>query len=62
MKLFPGGFSGNICSHFCYTGGTFWFQVPSETFLYQIIRMAPSKVYDYVITSYLKNQITYDKL
>ena len=23
-NLFPGGFSDNICRHFCYTGGTFW--------------------------------------
>ena len=55
MKLFPGGFSGNIYRHFCYTEGTFWRQVPSETLLYQMICMAPSKVYDYVITFYLKN-------
>ena len=46
MKLFPGGFSGNIYRHFCYTEGTFWRQVPSETLLHQIIRMAPSKVHD----------------
>lgn len=62
MKLFPRWFfRQHLPSHLLY-GGTFWFQVPSETLLYQIIRMEPSKVYDYVITFYLKNQITYDKL
>lgn len=62
MKLFPRWFFRQYLQSLLLYGGTFWFQVPSETFLYQIIRMAPSKVYDYVITSYLKNQITYDKL
>lgn len=62
MKLFPRRFFRQYLPLLLLYGDTFWFQVPSETLLYQIIRMEPSKVYDYVITFYLKNQITYDKL
>lgn len=62
MKLFPRWFFRQYLPLLLLYGDTFWFQVPSETLLYQIIRMKPSKVYDYVITFYLKNQITYEKL
>lgn len=62
MKLFPRWFFRQYLPLLLLYGDTFWFQVPSETLLYQIIRMEHSKVYDYVITFYLKNQITYDKL
>ena len=62
MKLFPRWFFRQYRPLLLLYGDTFWFQVPSETLLYQIIRMKPSKVYDYVITFYLKNQITYEKL
>lgn len=55
MKLFPRRFFRQYRTLLLLYGDTFWFQVPSETFLYQIIRMEPSKVYDYVITFYLKN-------
>lgn len=55
MKLFPRWFFRQYLPLLLLYGDTFWFQVPSETLLYQIIRMEPSKVYDYVITFYLKN-------
>ena len=55
MKLFPRRFFRQYLPLLLLYGDTFWFQVPSETLLYQIIRMEPSKVYDYVITFYLKN-------